>query len=65
MVLFGSSLGQFVSRFDRSNGLSIFQIDAVWFFDFSAKDFDRWVHGLETVVLSLISEIQDQDLCWS
>ena len=29
MVLFGSSLDQFVGSFDRANGLSIFQFDAV------------------------------------
>ena len=60
MVLLGSLLDQFVSSFDRAYGLSIFQFDAVQFIDFSAKDFDRWVqipfNGLETVVLSLISE---------
>ena len=46
MVLFGSLLNQFVSSFDRANGLSIFQFDAVWFIDFSAKDFDRWVQWI-------------------
>ena len=43
MVLFRSLLDQFVSNLDRANRLSIFQFDAVWFIDFSAKDFDRWV----------------------
>ena len=46
MVLFGSLLAQFVSSFDRANVLSIFQIDAVRFIDFSAKDFDRWVQWI-------------------
>ena len=41
MVLFGSLLDQFVSSFDRANGLSIFQFDEVRFIGFSAKDFDR------------------------
>ena len=36
MVLFGSSLDQFVSSFDRADGLSILQFDAVRFIDFSA-----------------------------
>ena len=40
MVLFGSLLDQFVSSFDRGNGLSKFQFDAVRFIYFSAKDFD-------------------------
>ena len=43
MVLFISLLDQFVSSFDRPNGLSIFQFDAVLFIDFSAKEFDRCV----------------------
>ena len=46
MVLFGSLLDQFVSSFDRANGLSIFQFDADRFIDFSAKDFDRWVQWI-------------------
>ena len=46
MVLFGSLLDQFVNSFDRANGLSIFQFDAVRSIDFSAKDFDRWVHWI-------------------
>ena len=46
MVLFGSLLDPFVSSFDRANGLSIFQFDAVRFIDFSAKDFDRWVQWI-------------------
>ena len=46
MVLFWSLLDQFVRRFDRANGLSIFQFDAVQFIDFSAKDFDRWVQWI-------------------
>ena len=45
-VLFGSLLDQFVSSFDRANGLSIFQFDADRFIDFSAKDFDRWVQWI-------------------
>ena len=56
MVLFGSLLDQFVSSFDRANGLSIFQFDAVQFIDFSAKDFDRWVQWIRDSCLSLISE---------
>ena len=49
MVLFGSFLDQFVSSFDRANGLSIFRFDAVRFIDFSAKDFDRWVHMVQWI----------------
>ena len=30
-------------QFDRANGLSIFQFDAIRFIDFSAKDFDQLV----------------------
>ena len=56
MVLFGSLLNQFVSCFDRANGLSIFQFDAVQFIDFSAKDYDRWVQWIRDSCLSLISE---------
>ena len=58
MVLFGLLLDQFVSSFDRANGLSIFQFDAVRLIEFSAKDkilIDRF-NGLGTVVLSIISE---------
>ena len=44
MVLFELLLDQivtqFVSSFDRVNGLSIFQFDAVLFIDFSANFFD-------------------------
>ena len=49
-------LDQFVSSFDRANGLSIFQFDAILFIDFSAKDLIDGFNGLGTVVLSLISE---------
>ena len=51
-------LDQFVSSFDRANGLSIFQFDAVRLIDFSAKDkilIDGF-SGIGTVVLSLIPE---------
>ena len=56
MVLFGSlfKLDQFVSSFDRANGLSIFQIDEVRFIDFSAKGFDRSVQWIRDSCLSLI-----------
>ena len=46
MVLFWSLLDQFVSSFDRANGLSIFQFDAVRYIDFSAKGFDQWVQWI-------------------
>ena len=39
MELFRLLLDQFVGSFDRANGLSIFQFDAVLFIDFSAKEF--------------------------
>ena len=54
MVLFGSLLNQFVGRFDRANGLSIFQFDALTFLQ---KILIDGFNGLWTVVLSLISEI--------
>ena len=56
MVLFGSLLDQFVGSFDRANGLSIFQFDAVLFVDFSAKILIDGFNGFGTLVLSLISE---------
>ena len=50
MVLFELLLDQivtqFVSSFDRVNGLSIFQFDAVLFIDFSANFFDWWVQWI-------------------
>ena len=46
MVLFGLLLAQFVSSFDRANGLSMLQFDAVRFIDFSANFFDRWVQWI-------------------
>ena len=46
MVLFRSLLDQFVLSFDRADGLSIFQFDAVRRIDFSAKDFGRWVQWI-------------------
>ena len=57
MVLFGSLLDQFVSSFDRANGLSIFQFDAVRFIDFQQKTLIDGFNVLGTVILSLISEI--------
>ena len=39
-LLFGSLLDQFVSSFDRANGLSIFQFDLL---TFQQKNFDQWV----------------------
>ena len=36
-------LDQFVIGFDRANGLSILQFDAVWLIDFSEKDFNWFV----------------------
>ena len=45
-MLFGLLLDQFVSSFDRADGLSIFQFDAVRRIDFSAKDFGRWVQWI-------------------
>ena len=33
-------------QFDRANGLSIFQFDAIRFVGFSAKDSDRWVQSI-------------------
>ena len=56
MVLFGSLLDQFVSSFDRANGLSIFQFDAVRFIDFQQKILIDGFNRLGTAVLSLISE---------
>ena len=41
MVFLGSLLDEFVSSFDRVNGLSIFEFDVVLLIDFSAKDLDR------------------------
>ena len=56
MVLFGSLLDQFVSSFDRANGLSIFQFDAVRFMTFQQKILIDGFNGSGTVVLSLISQ---------
>ena len=53
MVLFASLLDQFVSSFDRANGLWIFQFDAGWFIDFA---FSKRFWSMGSVVLSLISE---------
>ena len=46
MVFLGSLLDQFVSSFNRVNGLSIFEFDAVLSIDFSSKDFDRRVQWI-------------------
>ena len=56
MVLLGSLLDQCVGGFDRANGLSIFQSDAVRSLDFSATVLIDGFNGLGTVVSSLISE---------
>ena len=55
--MFGSLLDQFVSSFDRAHDLSILQFDAVLFIDFSANDFDRWVHQ--------IRDSYEFNFCWS
>ena len=62
MVLFASLLDQFVSSFDRANGLSIFQFFKIsnWM-QFNSLTFQQKIliygfNGLGTVVLSLISE---------
>ena len=56
MVLFDSSINQFVSSFDPANVLAIFEFDAVWFIDFSARISINGFYGLGTVLLSLIYE---------
>ena len=48
MVLFGLLLDHFVSSFDRVNGLSIFQFDAVRFIDFSGKILIDGFNGIGT-----------------
>ena len=54
MVLFGSLLGQFVSSFDRANGLSILkQFDSL---TFQQKILIDGFNRIGTVVLSLISK---------
>jgi hypothetical protein len=54
MVLFGSLLDQSVSRFARTNVLSIFDFDADRFIDFSARILINRFNDLETFLWSVI-----------
>ncbi len=49
MILFGSLSDQFVSSFARANVLSIFEIDADLFIDFSTRILINGFNGLETL----------------
>ncbi len=57
MVLLGSLLSQFVSKFGRANLLSSFHLDVDSFISFSTRILIKRFNGLKIFILTFVSKI--------